>query len=143
MKKFKYQFDAILKLKDNAKKQAMKEVAEVGKEIEQKLLKREILITELKEIKLNSQKTIMKVSELQFIESHIYFLNKKIMFIDNDITRLKYLFKMKQSVLVEKTKESKIFQKLKETKLTQHKAEENKEELKMLDELAIQKMSRN
>ena len=116
MKKFKYQFDAILKLKDNAKKQAMKEVAEVGKEIEQKLLKREILITELKEIKLNSQKTIMKVSELQFIESHIYFLNKKIMFIDNDITRLKYLFKMKQSVLVEKTKESKIFQKLKETK---------------------------
>jgi len=143
MKKFKYQFDAVLKFKDSAKKQAMKEVAEVGKEIEQKLLKREILITELKEIKLNSQKTIMKVSELQFIESHIYFLNKKIMFIDNDITRLKYLFKMKQSVLVEKTKESKIFQKLKETKLTQHKAEENKEELKMLDELAIQKMSRN
>jgi len=143
MKKFKYQFDAVLKFKDSAKKQAMKEVAEVGKEIEQMLLKKENLIAELKECKLNSQKTTVKVSELQFVESHIYFLNKKIQFIDRDIIRLKYLLKMKQSVLVEKTKESKIFQKLKESKLIEHKTEENKEELKMLDELAIQKMSRN
>ena len=50
---------------------------------------------------------------------------------------------MKQSILVEKTKESKIFQKLKESKFIEHKTEESKEELKMLDELAIQKMSRN
>ncbi|MBU0472774.1 MAG: flagellar FliJ family protein [Bacteroidetes bacterium] len=143
MKKFNYKFDAILKVKDNIKKQAMKEVAEVGKEIEQRLLKKENLVAELKDCKLNSKKKTMKVSELQFIESHIYSLNKKIQTVDNEIIRLKYLLKMKQSVLVEKTKESKIFHKLKETKLIQHKSDENKEELKMLDELAIQKMSRN
>ncbi len=62
--------------------------------------------------------------------------------IDNELVKLRYLLKMKQSVLLEKTKDSKIFQKLKETKFIQHKVDENKEELKMLDEIAIQKMSR-
>lgn len=143
MKKFNYKFDAILKVKDNIKKQAMKEVAEVGKEIELRLTKKESLVAELMDCKLNSKKTTMKISELQFIESHIYSLNKKIQTLDNEVIRLKYLLKMKQSVLVEKTKESKIFHKLKETKLILHKNEENKEELKMLDELAIQKMSRD
>jgi flagellar FliJ protein len=142
MKKFVYKFDSILKVKDNIQKQAMKEVAEVGKEIENRLIKKESLLAELNDVKQNSKKTTMKVSELQFIESHIYSLNKKIQMIDNELVKLRYLLKMKQSVLLEKTKESKIFQKLKETKFLQHKVEENKEELKMLDEIAIQKMSR-
>jgi flagellar FliJ protein len=142
MKKFVYKFDSILKVKDNIKKQAMKEVAEVGKEIENRMIKKESLLAELNDVKQNSKKTTMKVSELQFIESHIYSLNKKIQMIDNELVKLRYLLKMKQSVLLEKTKESKIFQKLKETKFLQHKVEENKEELKMLDEIAIQKMSR-
>ena len=50
---------------------------------------------------------------------------------------------MKQSELIEKTKESKIFHKLKESKLVIHLREEKKEESKILDELAIQKTSRN
>jgi len=77
MKKFVYKFDSILKVKDNVKKQAMKEVAEVGKEIENRLIKKESLLAELNDVKQNSKRTTMKVSELQFIESHIYSLNKK------------------------------------------------------------------
>jgi flagellar export protein FliJ len=50
---------------------------------------------------------------------------------------------MRQKELLEKTKESKIFHKLKESKLVTHLREEKKEESKILDELAIQKMSRN
>ena len=143
MQKFKYKFDSILKVKENFKKQAMKEVAEIGKEIEEKLIKKEELISELKDCKLSSKKEIMKVSELQFVESHIYFINKKIEFVESELSRLKLLLKMKQNELVEKTKESKIFHKLKESKLLKYKREVSKEELQMLDELAVQKSSRN
>lgn len=142
MKKFKYKFDSVLNFKDNIKKEAMKEVALVGKQIEETAVKKEKLIEELNACKMSSNKGSMKISELQFIESHIYYLKKKIEFIDSEIARLKLLMKIKQSELVEKTKESKIFHKLKESKLMQFKKEENRAETKMLDELAIQKSSR-
>jgi len=143
MKKFNYKFESILKVKESFKKQAMKEVAEVGKQIEEKIVKKEQLISDLTECKQSSTKKTMKISELQFIESHVYFLTKKIQFIDSELARLKLVLKMKQDKLIEKTKESKIFHKLKESKLLKYKREENKEELQMLDELAIQKSSRN
>ena len=143
MKKFKYKFESILKVKENFKKQAMKEVALIGKQIEENIAKKESLIKELNECKLSSNKTLMKISELQFIESHIYFLSKKIQFVDSEMYRLKLQLKMKQKELLEKTKESKIFQKMKEARYITHKSEENQEENKMLDELAIQKASRN
>ncbi len=143
MQKFKYKFDSILKVKENLKKQAMKEVAKVGKEIEEKKTQKEELILELAMCKQNSKKAVMKISELQFIESHIFFLSKKIEFVEGELSRLKLVLKMKQSELLEKTKESKIFHKLKESKLVSHMHEEKKEESKILDELAIQKMSRN
>ena len=142
MKKFKYKFDSVLNFKDNIKKEAMKEVALVGKQIEESAVKKEKLIEELSGCKMSSNKGSMKISELQFVESHIYYLKKKIEFIDSEIARLKLLMKIKQSELVEKTKESKIFHKLKESKLMQFKKEENRAETKMLDELAIQKSSR-
>jgi flagellar FliJ protein len=143
MKKFKYKFESILRVKENFKKQAMKEVALIGKQIEENIAKKESLIKELNECKLSSNKTSMKISELQFIESHIYFLTKKIQFVDSEMYRLKLQLKMKQNELLEKTKESKIFQKMKEAKYISYKSEENQEENKMLDELAIQKASRN
>lgn len=143
MKKFNYKFDSILKVKESFKKQAMKEVALIGKAIEEKTEKKESLIKELNECKLNSNKTLMKISELQFIESHIYFLTKKIQFVDSELYRLRLQLKMKQAELLEKTKESKVFQLMKEAKYISHKYEENQEEMKMLDELAIQKASRN
>ncbi len=143
MKKFNYKFESILKVKESFKKQAMKEVAEVGKQIEEKIVKKEQLISDLTECKQSSTKKTMKISELQFIESHVYFLTKKIQFIDSELARLKLVLKMKQDKLIEKSKESKIFHKLKESKLLKYKREENKEELQMLDELAIQKSSRN
>ena len=143
MQKFKYKFDSILKVKENFKKQAMKEVAKVGKEIEEKTAHKEELILELTECKQSSKKTVMKISELQFIESHIFFLSKKIEFVEGELLRLKLVLKMRQKELLEKTKESKIFHKLKESKLVTHLREEKEEESKILDELAIQKMSRN
>ena len=142
MKKFNYKFDSVLNFKDNIKKQAIKEVAEAGKLIEEAKEKKEKLIIELKECSLNSEKSPIKISELQFIESHIYYIKKKIEFADTEIARLRLQMKMKQTELVEKTKESKIFHKLKEAKLLQFKKSENMEETKMLDELAIQKSSR-
>ncbi len=51
----------------------MKEVALIGKQIEENIAKKESLIKELNECKLSSNKTLIKISELQFIESHIYF----------------------------------------------------------------------
>jgi flagellar export protein FliJ len=143
MKKFNYQFDSVLKVKESFKKEAMKEVAVVGKEIEETTAKKEELILELKDCKQNSRKTSMKIAEIQFIESHMYLIEKKIQFIEDELSRLKLLQKMKQNELIEKTKESKIFHKLKESKMLLHKQDENKEEMKMIDELAIQKMSRN
>ena len=71
-----------------------------------------------------------------------FYLKKKIGFHDSELSRLKLLLKMKQNELIGKTKESKIFHKLKEAKLKQFRKEENKIELNMLDELAIQKSNR-
>ncbi|MCF6270036.1 MAG: flagellar FliJ family protein [Melioribacteraceae bacterium] len=142
MKKFKYKFDSVLNFKETIKKQAMKEVAFVGKQIEEFLAKKENLISELKGCKLDNNKSSIKISELQFLESHIFYIKKKIEFVDNEIARLKLLLKLKQNELIEKTKESKVFQKLKESKLMLFKKEENKLEIKMLDELATQKVNK-
>lgn len=142
MKKFKYKFDSILKVKENFKKQAMKEVAKVGKAIEERQIQKKEFIRELTNCKSDFKKTSMKASELQFSESHFFFLTKKIELVDRDIEKLNMLLKMRQRELLEKTQESKIFHRLKESKLLNYKREANKEELKMLDELAIQKMSR-
>jgi flagellar export protein FliJ len=132
----------VLNLKESLKKQTMKEVAEIGKQIENAQQKKEQYILEMKECKISTKGEHIKVSELQFLESHIYYLKKKIEFVDSEIARLELQMKMKQNELLEKTKESKIFQKLKESKLLQFKKEEGQLETKMLDELAIQKSSR-
>ena len=142
MQKFKYKFESVLNLKESLKKEKMKEVAEIGKLIEEAIEKKEKLTFELKQCKKDSDKGVVKVSELQFLESHIYYLNKKIEFIDHEIARLKLQMKMKQNELIEKTKESKIFKKLKDSKLLQYKKEVGRLETQMLDELAIQKSSR-
>lgn len=142
MKKFNYRFESILKFKENLKKHAMKEVAEVEREISVCNEKKIMLINELRECNVRSTGKKVKASDLQFLESHIYYLKKKIEIVDNELSKLRLLSKMKVKKLKEKTIENKIFDKLKESDLVKFIKDQNKIDLKNNDEFAIQKSNR-
>ncbi|MCK5086120.1 MAG: flagellar FliJ family protein [Melioribacteraceae bacterium] len=142
MKKFNYRFESILKFKENLKKHAMKEVAEVEREISACNEKKIMLINELRECNVRSTGKKVKASDLQFLESHIYYLKKKIEIVDNELSKLRLLSKMKVKKLKEKTIENKIFDKLKESDLVKFVKDQNKIDLKNNDEFAIQKSNR-
>ena len=142
MKKFNYRFESILKFKENLKKHAMKEVAEVEREISACNEKKIMLINELRECNVISTGKKVKASDLQFLESHIYYLKKKIEIVDNELSKLRLLSKMKVKKLKEKTIENKIFDKLKESDLVKFVKDQNKIDLKNNDEFAIQKSNR-
>ncbi len=142
MKKFNYRFESILKFKENLKKHAMKEVAEVERKISACNEKKIMLINELRECNVRSTGKKVKASDLQFLESHIYYLKKKIEIVDNELSKLRLLSKMKVKKLKEKTIENKIFDKLKESDLVKFVKDQNKIDLKNNDEFAIQKSNR-
>jgi len=142
MKKFNYRFESILKFKENLKKQAMKAVAEVERQISACDEKKMILINELRECNLKTTGKKFKASDLQFLESHIYYLKKKIEFVDNELSKLNLLSKIKVKKLTEKTIENKMFDKLKESDLMKFIKDQNKIDLKNIDEFALQKSNR-
>ncbi|HVO73946.1 MAG TPA: hypothetical protein VMT35_07985 [Ignavibacteriaceae bacterium] len=143
MPKFFYKYETIKNVKKNQEKIIQKEVAAINTEIRK--LEDEYNKIEKDEAERRKNLSIksMKAFELRFEKNYQFLVSKKLSFIKAEKEKLEIEKGKKISELVQKSIEHKIFNTLEENHLQQFKKEENKSESLRIDELAIQKYSRN
>ncbi len=137
MSKFVYKFEPIIRIKEVLEKKIAKEIALVEKEIEQTLIKKNSLIELRKTVhnKINSGQ--IKISEYKSSYAHLRNIEKEIHNIEKKITELKFRKEAKMEELLQRKKEKKVFERLKEIKLEEYYIDNNREEMKQLNEVAI------
>ncbi len=141
MKKYKFQFESIKKIKEMLEKKAQKEVAEIEHEIER--AKREYARMEEEKSKvLNTGKTSYKASELQFRNDYRELMDKKLEAMTQYIEELGFKRDEKMQDLIQKSKEHKIFDALDDNEKEKFLLEQNKIEALDIDEIAISKFIR-
>lgn len=141
MKKYKFQFESIRKIKEMLEKKAQKEVAEIEHEIE-KAKKEYARLEEEKNKILNTSKTSYKASELQFRNDYRELMDKKLETTQRYIEELYIKRDEKMQDLVQKSKEHKIFDTLDDNEKEKFILEQNKIEAIDIDEIAISKFIR-
>ncbi len=142
MAKFVYKFESIKKVKEALEKKAQKEVSEIELEIE----KQRKEYNQIADKEIRSRRSALKkeisVAEIKFKKNYEMYLNKQKMKVMNNILALEDKKKAKLNELVQKSKEHKIFNSLEETYHENFDKEQNRAELKFIDELATQKYIR-
>ena len=142
MAKFVYKFEAIKKVKGTLEKKAQKEVAIIEIEIDKLMTEYDRLTME----EMNSRNTAMHknitVGELKFKKGYEVCLENERTLILDQIGKLKEKRNIKMSELVQKSKEHKIFETLEENDSEDFNNEQNRLEMRFIDELATQKFVR-
>jgi flagellar FliJ protein len=142
MSKFNYKFHTLQKVKDSLQKKVQKEIALLDLEIEK--LDDEFNSISIEEIE--SKKKIMKkdvlAGEIKFRKNYELCLDRKKIMILEKIEKLNKKKEIKLTELIQKSKEHKIFDSLEEVYHENFIKEENRSELKFIDELATQKFIR-
>ncbi len=137
MKKFVFEFDSVIRIKEVLEKKVMKEISLIDKEIVQSVQKQKSLVEKKSELHRNINSGSIKVYEYRSAKSHIKILEKEVINYEKKIEELKNRKEQKRIELVQKKKELKIFETLKENKKEEFLFDYNREELKQLNELAI------
>ena len=142
MAKFVYKFESIKKVKEALEKKAQKEVSEIELEIEKQ--RKEYNQIAEKEIRSRSStiKKEISVAEIKFKKNYEMYLSKQKMRVMNNILVLEDKKKAKLDELIQKSKEHKIFNSLEESYHENFDKEQNRADLKFIDELATQKFIR-
>ncbi|MGA7723541.1 MAG: flagellar FliJ family protein [Ignavibacteriaceae bacterium] len=142
MSKFVYKFQSIQKVKESLQKKVQKEMALLDLEIEK--LENEFNTVSNEEVE--SKKKILNkdvlVGEIKFRKNYELCLDRKKITILEKINKLNKKKEIKRLELIQKSKEHKIFDSLEEIYHENFKKEENRTELKFIDELATQKFIR-
>lgn len=142
MSKFVYKFQSIQKVKESLQKKVQKEMALLDLEIEK--LENEFNTVSNEEVE--SKKKILNkdvlVGEIKFRKNYELCLDRKKITILEKINKLNKKKEIKRLELIQKSKEHKIFDLLEEIYHENFKKEENRTELKFIDELATQKFIR-
>ena len=142
MAKFIYKFESIKKVKEALEKKAQKEVSEIELEIE----KQQREYSRIDDIEIRSRNSSMKkdvlVAEIKFKKNYELYLNKQKSAVMKKIQVLEEKKKAKLNELIQKSKEHKIFNSLEESYHENFNNEQNRAELKFINELAIQKFIR-
>ena len=142
MSKFVYKFQSIQKVKESLQKKVQKEMALLDLEIEK--LENEFNTVSNEEVE--SKKKILNkdvlVGEIKFRKNYELCLDRKKITILEKINKLNKKKEIKRLELIQKSKEHKIFNLLEEIYHENFKKEENRTELKFIDELATQKFIR-
>ena len=142
MAKFKFKFDAVNKVKQNLEKRVMRDLALINIEINNISIEIENLFTEKQKVREASlSNSRIKANELQARLNYENFLD--------EIIKIKMDRKVSMEIekgkiieeLAQKKKEVKIFDSLKEKHFQKYIAEQNKNELLLLDEMAAKKFS--
>ncbi len=142
MAKFIYKFESIKKVKEVLEKKAQKEVSEIEFEID----KQQKEYNQIDDKEIRSRRSAMKkdvsVAEIKFKKNYEMYLSKQKMTVMNKILVLEDKKKVKLDELIQKSKEHKIFNSLEESYHENFEREQNRADLKSIDELATQKFIR-
>ena len=142
MPKFIYKFHSIQKVKESLQKKVQKEIALLDLEIEKLENEFNTVSNEEIESKRNFLKRDVLVGEIKFRKNYELCLDRKKSIILGKIEKLNKKKEVKVVELIQKSKEHKIFDSLEEVYEENFKKEENRSELKFIDELATQKFIR-
>ncbi len=115
----------------------MKEISLIDREIENSEAKKKALLDKKSELFETITSGQIKVYEFKSARMHIRNLEKDVHNIEKKILELKQRREQKHTELIQKKKELKIFETLKENKQEEFFFENNREELKQMDEIAI------
>ncbi|MEJ5350768.1 MAG: flagellar export protein FliJ [Melioribacteraceae bacterium] len=142
MSKFVYKYESILRIKEVLEKKILKEISEIEKEIERLETEKKKLITKRKVLgdKINSGK--IKAIDYKSAKSLCKTLEKDISNLSRRIEDWKTKRQLKLDELLERKKEKKILEALKEKQYEEFLFESNREELKQLNEIAINNFNR-
>ncbi len=142
MAKFVYKFEAIKKVKETQEKKAQKEVAVIEIEIDKLMTEYEHFTAEETASRGNPVDKNVTVGELKFKKNYESYLESRRKTILEQINRLKEKKKIKMIALLQKSKEHKIFETLEENYIETFNGEQNKLEMRFIDELAAQNFIR-
>jgi len=141
MSKFKFKLEPVKKAKENLESKVKREIAQLNSRINDKKSERDKLIQEVDSIR-NYNLQRIRSSEMQFIQNYKIVLNSKIKDIEKEIIELENQKEIKIKQLQIYAKEKKIIEQYEEIKKTEYEKEQNKIEMKLFDELAIQNFLR-
>lgn len=137
MAKFSFKFDHIIRIKEVLEKKILKEISLIDREIENSEAKKKALLDKKSELFETITSGQIKVYEFKSARMHIRNLEKDVHNIEKKILELKQRREQKHAELIQKKKELRIFETLKENKQEEFFFENNREELKQMDEIAI------
>lgn len=139
MKKFKFVFETLLKLKSLAESQAQKDL----QDIKAKVRKEEQVLVSMYESVENSYQLGLEYKvegteispKLDIVETFIVGQNKRIEYKREEIRRLKQQEEEKYEIWLEKRKEKKALELLREKKFEEFKKERKKKETAKIDDM--------
>lgn len=142
MAKFEYKFEAVKKVKETLEKKAQKEVAVIEIEIDKLMTEYDRLTREEMASRNSSINKNITVGELKFKKGYELCLEKERTGILEQIGLLKEKRNLKMTELIQKSKEHKMFEALEENYIEEFNIEQNRHEMRNIDELATQKFVR-
>lgn len=141
MAKYKFRFQSILSVKEIMEKKIQEEISVINMEIEDWKKKLFVLNEEKEKIIKKVSEGSAKVSEYQSMKMYVLQIENQIDHTNKEIANCIKRREQKQKELVEKKKEIKSFETLKENDYQNYLTEERKNELKMLNEVALRNFS--
>ena len=144
MKKFKYRFESLLKVKSELEKQRQKDFAQVKQKVNSQTQKIEQIEKDFgHSLNKQRQKQVNKISVAEMLVYGRYYVKlKKENISNNEMLRaLNVELEKKRNSLVKSTVEKKKYEKLKENLLIRHKSDSAKAETKDNDEIASNNFS--
>jgi flagellar export protein FliJ len=142
MSKFVYKFHSIQKVKESLQKKVQKEIAILDLEIEKLEHEYDDVANEENISKKNLMNKDVIVGDIKFKKSYELCLERQKVMILEKIAKVNKKKEVKLVELIQKSKEHKIFDSLEEAFHEDFKKEENRSEMKFIDELATQKFVR-
>jgi len=145
LKKFKFRFDTVLRVKEKKEEQLKREFMQlIALKIQQENLLKEIEKEKKKIIKekFDEKQTGTDIQTLIYYEEYCNFLRKEINLTEKKIKELQEKADIKREELIEASKQKKIFERLKQSDFQKFKALVLKNEQQILDEAAVNKYNR-
>ena len=142
MAKFNFKFKSVKKVKEALEKKAQKELALIDLYIDQNMQQKIKLLDEINSLRRSVYDKKISVSELRFLAQYKNFLHNKVDEKDTAIKTLQGKKDEKVEEVIQKTKEKKMLLKLEENHFDEFNTNENRNELKNYNDLAVQKFAR-
>lgn len=143
MSKFVFKYSSVKKIKENFERKAQKELAQIDLFIQQQEKLKQELIDEINSLRNNKTKKRVCAADLIFAGGYKNCVIKKIESVDSELNNLTNKRNQKLDEVLQKSKEKKVLNKLEEIHIDNFLKESNQIETKELDEIAVQKFSRD